>query len=113
MEEVVQAAKSLANIYKNVIATDTSEKQLQFANKLPNVRYQQTPPTMSIAEVEQEVVPQGTLDLITIAQALHWFDFPNFYQQVKWLLKKPLPMPRRPLHARLRHLRRPRRQPRR
>ena len=44
---------------------------------------------MSIAEVEQKVAPQGTLDLIAIAQGLHWFDLPNFYQQVKWLLKKP------------------------
>lgn len=44
---------------------------------------------MSIPEVEQIVTPQGTIDLVTIAQGLHWFDLPNFYQQVKWVLKKP------------------------
>ncbi|XP_057437975.1 uncharacterized protein LOC130730098 [Lotus japonicus] len=84
-----QAAKSLAELYQNVIATDASEKQLEFATKLPNVRYQHTPSTMSIAEVEQKVAPQGTIDLVTIAQGLHWFDLPNFYAQVNWVLKKP------------------------
>ncbi|KAJ1404190.1 S-adenosyl-L-methionine-dependent methyltransferase [Sesbania bispinosa] len=79
----------LATVYKNVIATDVSEKQLEFATKLPNVRYQHTPSTMSMAELEQKVAPQGTIDLVTIAQAIHWFHLPNFYQQVKWVLKKP------------------------
>ncbi|PON52308.1 S-adenosyl-L-methionine-dependent methyltransferase [Parasponia andersonii] len=44
---------------------------------------------MSIAEVEQKLTPKSSLDLVTIAQALHWFDLPNFYEQVKWALKKP------------------------
>ncbi|XP_059459191.1 uncharacterized protein LOC132188684 [Corylus avellana] len=84
-----QAAQSLAGMYKNVIATDTSPKQLSFAPRLPNITYQQTPPTMSIAELESKVAPQSSVDVVTIAQALHWFDLPNFYQQVKWILKKP------------------------
>ncbi|XP_004493415.1 uncharacterized protein [Cicer arietinum] len=84
-----QAAKSLATLYKNVIATDVSEKQLEFATKLPNVRYQHTPSTMSKIELEQLVTPEGTIDLVTIAQALHWFDLSTFYEQVKWVLKKP------------------------
>jgi hypothetical protein len=66
-----------------------SEQQLEFAIKLPNVQYKHTPSTMSIPEVEQIVTPQGTIDLVTIAQGLHWFDLPNFYEQVKWVLKKP------------------------
>ncbi|KAL5546510.1 hypothetical protein UlMin_006197 [Ulmus minor] len=84
-----QAAQSLAMIYKKVIATDTSPKQLEFAEKLPNIHYKQTPPTMSTNELEEKVTPKSTLDLITVAQALHWFDLPNFYNQVKWALKKP------------------------
>ncbi|KAL9411579.1 hypothetical protein AB3S75_045222 [Citrus x aurantiifolia] len=84
-----QAAASLAPIYKNVIATDTSPKQLEFAIKLPNIRYQLTPPTMSITELEQNVATQSSVDLVTIATALHWFDLPQFYKQVKWVLKKP------------------------
>ncbi|XP_057429776.1 uncharacterized protein LOC130722909 [Lotus japonicus] len=84
-----QAAKSLAALYENVIATDASEKQLEFAEKISNVRYEYTPPTMSLAELEQIVAPQGTIDLVTIAQALHWFHLPTFYEQVKLVLKKP------------------------
>jgi hypothetical protein len=79
----------LAGIYKNVIATDTSPKQLSLATMLPNIRYQQTPPTMSIAEVESNVAPESSVDVVTIAAAIHWLDRPNFYQQVKWVLKKP------------------------
>ncbi|KAH9649118.1 methyltransferase 11 domain-containing protein [Citrus sinensis] len=83
-----QAAASLAQIYQHVIATDTSPKQLKFAIKLPNIRYQLTP-TMSITELEQNVATQSSVDLVTIASALHWFDLPQFYKQVKWVLKKP------------------------
>ncbi|EXB41195.1 Putative methyltransferase [Morus notabilis] len=84
-----QAAQSLAGIYKKVIATDTSPKQLQEAPKLTTIRYEHPPPVMSIAQVEQILTPKSSLDLVTIAQALHWFDFQNFYDQVKWALKKP------------------------
>lgn len=84
-----QAARSLAGIYKNVIATDTSPKQLEFAPNLPNVRYQHTSAHMSIPELEQNVAAQARVDLINVAQALHWFDIPTFYQQAKWVLKKP------------------------
>ncbi|KAI9160644.1 hypothetical protein LWI28_010232 [Acer negundo] len=84
-----QAAQSLAGIYKNVIATDTSPKQLEFATKLPNIKYQVTPPIMSSSELEQIVAAQASLDLVTVAQALHWLDLPKFYKDVKWVLKKP------------------------
>ncbi|WVZ06697.1 hypothetical protein V8G54_020043 [Vigna mungo] len=84
-----QAAKSLAAIYQNVIATDASARQLEFAAKISNVRYQHTPSTMSMAELEKLVASEGSVDLVTIAQSLHWFDLATFYQQVKWVLKKP------------------------
>lgn len=77
-------------MYKNVIGTDTSQKQLEFAPKLPNVKYHHhTSPIMSIEELQQNVASQSTIDLVTIAQALHWFDHPQFFDQVKWALKKP------------------------
>jgi SAM-dependent methyltransferase len=84
-----QAAVSLAQIYKNVIATDTSQGQLDFAPPLPNVRYQCTPPDMSLSELENMVSKQGSVDLVLVAQAMHWFDLPTFYKQVKSVLKKP------------------------
>ncbi|KAB2608353.1 methyltransferase [Pyrus ussuriensis x Pyrus communis] len=83
-------AWALPGIFKKVIATDTSQKQLELAPKLPNIRYEHTPPpVMSIAEVEQKLTPNSNVHLVIIAQALHWFDLPNFYQQVKHVLKKP------------------------
>ncbi|KAL4282624.1 hypothetical protein GQ457_16G007390 [Hibiscus cannabinus] len=84
-----QAARSLAEIYNYVVATDTSPKQLEFAPKLPNIRYQETSPTMSLSEVEQKVGAESSVDLVTVAQAMHWFDLPEFYRQAKWVLKKP------------------------
>ncbi|GFP92900.1 putative methyltransferase ddb_g0268948 [Phtheirospermum japonicum] len=75
----------LASIYKNVIATDTSPKQLEFAAKLPNITYKCTSPIMSMSELQEKI----GVDLVTIAQAMHWFDLPKFYEQVKWVLKKP------------------------
>ncbi|GLT28054.1 hypothetical protein SLA2020_030110 [Shorea laevis] len=84
-----QAARSLAKIYKNVVATDTSPTQLENATKVPNIRYQHTPPIMSTAELEEKVAAESSVDLVTVAQALHWFDLPKFYEQVKWVLKKP------------------------
>ncbi len=84
-----QAALSLARLYKNVIGTDTSQKQLDFAPKLPNVRYQCTSANISMADLERDITTESSLDLVTVAQALHWFDLPIFYHQVKWTLKKP------------------------
>lgn len=72
-----------------MVATDASEKQLEFAVKVENVRYEHTPSSMTMAEVEQKVAREGTLDLVTIAQALHWFDLGALYEQVRMVLKKP------------------------
>ncbi|CDP09514.1 unnamed protein product [Coffea canephora] len=84
-----QAATSLARIYKNVVATDTSPTQLEHAVKLPNIKYHCTSPKMSIAELKQSIAAESSVDLVTIATAIHWFDLPSFYQQVKCVLKKP------------------------
>lgn len=86
-----QAISPLAKLYKKVIGTDTSPKQLEHAPKLPNVNYFLTPPTMSIDDLQQKVpiIAQSTVDLVTVAQAMHWFDLPKFYDLVQWALKKP------------------------
>ncbi|KAM7270740.1 hypothetical protein ACFE04_029954 [Oxalis oulophora] len=84
-----QAAQSLSCIYKKVIATDTSPTQLEFAPKISNIHYQQTPPLMSISELQQVIASNSSVDLVTVATAIHWFDIPNFYEQVKFVLKKP------------------------
>ncbi|KAK9671251.1 hypothetical protein RND81_12G016700 [Saponaria officinalis] len=84
-----QAIPPLAEIFKNVIATDTSAKQLLYAPKLPNVKYLKTPPNMSIDETQKLIGPESSIDLVTIAQAIQWFDPAKFYDQVKYLAKKP------------------------
>ncbi|KAK9180874.1 hypothetical protein WN944_024010 [Citrus x changshan-huyou] len=43
---------------------------------------------MFITELEQNVATQSSVDLVTIA--LYWFDLPQFYKQVKWILKEPI-----------------------
>ncbi|XP_057787359.1 uncharacterized protein LOC131004667 [Salvia miltiorrhiza] len=84
-----QAALSLAAIYDDVVATDTSPKQLELAAKLPNITYHCTTAVVSMEELQTKIGSQSTFDLVTVAQALHWFDLPAFYHRVKWLLKKP------------------------
>ncbi|CAH0389823.1 unnamed protein product [Bemisia tabaci] len=84
-----QAAQSLAEYYEKIVATDTSPKQLELAPKLPNVRYEQTPPTMSKEELRQKIAAESSVDLVTVAQAIHWFDLSAFYEQARWVLKKP------------------------
>ncbi|KAL9237924.1 hypothetical protein vseg_012417 [Gypsophila vaccaria] len=84
-----QAIPHLAELYKNVVGTDISPTQLESAPKLPNVKYCATPHVMSVSDLEQMVGPRSCIDLITIAQAMHWFDLPKFYELVRCALKKP------------------------
>ncbi|XP_010938137.1 uncharacterized protein [Elaeis guineensis] len=84
-----QAAVSLAKIYNNVVATDTSREQLAFAPKLPNIRYVHTPATVSVPDLQRDVAAPSTVDLITVAQAIHWFHLPTFYAQARRLLRGP------------------------
>ncbi|KAD2805609.1 hypothetical protein E3N88_38986 [Mikania micrantha] len=84
-----QAVTPLASIYKRVIGTDTSKKQLEFAPDLPNVRYELTSSKITMSELKEKIGTESSLDLVTAAQALHWFDHDTFYNQVKWILKKP------------------------
>ena len=80
----------MAKAFKKVIATDISANQLELTPKPPNVAYFVTPPSMSIHELQQNTsLSESSLDLITVAEAVHPFDLPNLYAQVKWALKKP------------------------
>ncbi|CAO2822316.1 unnamed protein product [Amaranthus hypochondriacus] len=84
-----QAIPSLAERFKNVVGTDVHATQLDCAPKLPNVKYYETPRVLSFGDVEQKIAPESSIDLITVAQAMHWFDLTKFYEVVKWALKKP------------------------
>lgn len=75
-----QFTQLLAPVFEHVVATDLSMQQLQQAPRLENVSYQ-----VQLAE-KTSFMPQS-FDLITVAQAIHWFDFDGFYQEVRRCLK--------------------------
>lgn len=75
-----QAAVPLSERFKKVIATDLNQAQLDVAPKRENIEYHCCPS-------EKTPIPSQSMDLITIAQALHWFSFADFYKEVKRVAK--------------------------
>ncbi|OWM91478.1 putative methyltransferase DDB_G0268948 [Punica granatum] len=84
-----QAAIGVAQHYERVIATDVSESQLKHAMPHPRVQYIHTPLSLSDEELVTMLGGKNSIDLITVAQAVHWFDLPKFYSLVDRLLRKP------------------------
>lgn len=72
-----QAALALAARMQAVIATDPSAEQLGNAARAPNVAYHVAP-----AE-DVPMIADASVDLVTVAQALHWFDLRRFYAEVR------------------------------
>ncbi len=75
-----QAAVRLARQFKNVYATDISQKQLDQASPAGNIHY-------AVSPAESTSFPDHQFDLITVGQALHWFDLDKFYAEVKRVIK--------------------------
>ena len=75
-----QVASALAGRFRRVVATDISREQIANAEKLPNIEYLITP-------AESVPFPDGAFDLVTAAQAAHWFDLPAFYREAARTLK--------------------------
>lgn len=75
-----QASLDLADHYARVVATDASAEQLAGAPAHPRVDYR-------VAHAEASGLEDASVDLITVAQALHWFDHPRFYAEVRRVLK--------------------------
>jgi SAM-dependent methyltransferase len=75
-----QAAVGLAPFFKEVIATDRLQAQLDQAPRLSNIQYSAYP-------AEHTLLQSHSVDLITVAQALHWLDFDAFYTESKRVLK--------------------------
>src|SRR6185437_7024311 len=71
-----QAARGLAEHFATVIATDASAAQIAYATPHPHVQYR-------VAPAEASGLDSRTVDLVTVAQALHWFDVERFYGEVK------------------------------
>jgi SAM-dependent methyltransferase len=75
-----QAAVGLASVFERVIATDASEKQIANAESHSRVEYH-------VAPSENSGIDSKTIDLIMVAQALHWFDLKRFYQEAQRVLE--------------------------
>ena len=76
-----QAAVVLSEYFEQVIASDASKEQIENAQPRNNIRYEVFP-------AERTSLADSSVDLITIAQALHWFDLDEFYKEAKRVLRK-------------------------
>ena len=86
---IICATKQVAEHYEQVVATDVSEVQLERATLHPRIRYLHTPLTTKDDELVSLIGGENSVDLITVAQAIHWFDLPKFYALASRLLRKP------------------------
>jgi SAM-dependent methyltransferase len=75
-----QAAVGLARHFKHVIATDASRNQIEHAIRDPRIEYRVSP-------AEACDLDDRSVDLVTAAQALHWFDRPRFWTEVRRVLR--------------------------
>jgi SAM-dependent methyltransferase len=71
-----QAAIRLAPYFNTVIATDASAEQIEQGRPCDHVRY-------AVAPAAAAPLPDSSVDLVTVAQALHWFDLPAFYAEAR------------------------------
>jgi len=71
-----QASTALAEHFAVVYATDAATEQIAAAKAHPRVRY-------SIAPAEHSALADACVDLVTVAQALHWFDIEAFYAEAR------------------------------
>jgi SAM-dependent methyltransferase len=74
-----QAAVLLAEAFDRVVATDLSAAQLAHATRHPKVEYRAAPERAS-------GLAAASCDLVTVAQAAHWFDLPAYYAEVDRVL---------------------------
>ena len=75
-----QAAIGLAKYFDKVYATDASAEQISHAYPHENVEYRAEP-------AEHVSLNDASVDLVTVAVAIHWFNFDEFYREVKRVLR--------------------------
>ena len=75
-----QAARGLVERFSHVTATDISQELLARAPRHPRIVYRAAP-------AEASGLDPDSVDLVTVAQAVHWFDLPRFWTEVLRVLK--------------------------
>ncbi len=74
-----QTARTLTNYFARVTATDASAAQVQAAEAHAQIDYR-------VAAAEQSGLAERSVDLITVSQALHWFDIDRFFEEAQRVL---------------------------
>jgi len=80
-----QASLALAARFARVVATDPAAAQLAYAAPHPCVEYR-------VAPAEASGMPDGSVALVTAAQAVHWFDHPRFAAECQRVLAPGAPV---------------------
>jgi ubiquinone/menaquinone biosynthesis C-methylase UbiE len=75
-----QAASGLVKFFKRVIASDLNPNQIKHAELHEKILYQ-------VSSAEKADLETQSADLITVAQALHWFKLSHFYSEARRILK--------------------------
>lgn len=75
-----QAAVGLSDYFAHVIATDASARQLVQTERRANISYM-------VGTESMPTLGDHTVDLVTVAQAVHWFDRTRFYAEVARVLR--------------------------
>ncbi|MGC3965022.1 MAG: class I SAM-dependent methyltransferase [Rhodocyclaceae bacterium] len=74
-----QATTDLASRFDRVLGTDLAAAQIQAAPQVENIAWR-------AADAPDSGLPDASVNLITAAQALHWFDLDAFYAEVRRVL---------------------------
>jgi ubiquinone/menaquinone biosynthesis C-methylase UbiE len=75
-----QASVALARHFRRVLATDLSAEQIAQAESHERITYR-------VAPAEHSGLDDRSADIVTVAQALHWFDLDPFHREVRRVLK--------------------------
>ncbi len=82
-----QASVALAQHFERVIATDPSAQQLGHAAAGPRIDYRNEPRDLATGAGYHTSIADRSVDAITVAQALHWFDLEAFLAEVRRVAK--------------------------
>lgn len=76
-----QAARGLAGHFRLVVASDRSLRQVQEAVRHPRIAYR-------VATAERSALPDRSMDLATVAAAIHWFDLEAYYRELTRVVRR-------------------------
>jgi SAM-dependent methyltransferase len=83
-----QMAALLSKHFEKIVATDVNANQIEHADRsIANVTYRVMHSEASDQELHEAGLHPGTVDLVCVAQALHWFNFEAWHNVVKKVLK--------------------------